>query len=100
MKIKRLFARAINDTRGDKTIEVYLKTDFGEFIASAANGKSRGIYEAKPWKKNILSDINFINKYFIEEINFKDFNDLILLENIFTEDNTSCTRVVVAGRLM
>ncbi len=86
MKIKRLFARAINDTRGDKTIEVYLKTDFGEFIASAANGKSRGIYEAKPWKKNILSDINFINKYFIEEINFKDFNDLILLENIFKKN--------------
>ena len=71
MKVKKLVARQIKDTRGDKTIEILLKTDFGEFIASAPNGKSRGEYESKPYKRSILGDIKAVNNYFIKDISLK-----------------------------
>ncbi|HLD98341.1 MAG TPA: hypothetical protein VI815_03365 [Candidatus Nanoarchaeia archaeon] len=85
MKIKSLSAKAINDTRGEKTVEISLKTDLGNFIASAPNGKSRGEFEINPWKKNIVSDINAVNKFFIEDINFREFNDLHLIEDSFSD---------------
>mgnify|MGYP001577372365 CR=1 FL=1 len=85
MKIKRLNARAIKDTRGEETIKVSLKTDFGEFEASSPNGKSRGVYEVKSWKKSLSSDIKTINNYFIEDINVSTFNDLKIIENVFKD---------------
>jgi enolase len=83
MKIKELKAREIKDTRGDKTIEIELITDLGRFIGSAPNGKSRGEYEAEPWKKSLKSDIANVNSCFIKDINIKRFDDLILIENTF-----------------
>ena len=79
MKVKKLVARKIKDTRGDETIEIKLISDFGEFIASAPNGKSKGEFEVKPWKKSLKGDINAVNKYFIEDINLTEFDDLILI---------------------
>src|SRR3989338_10789726 len=83
MIIKELRAKAIKDTRGDKTIGVFLKTDFGEFKASAPNGKSKGEHEATPWKKNINEDIKIINSYPLYQIEIESFDDLTLLEDIF-----------------
>lgn len=85
MKIKRLVAKAIKDTRGEQTIEIELVTDFGRFVASAPNGKSKGEYESSSWKKNILSDIKAVNEYFIEDINIKKFDDLKLIEDDFSD---------------
>ncbi|PIN91752.1 hypothetical protein COU56_04610, partial [Candidatus Pacearchaeota archaeon CG10_big_fil_rev_8_21_14_0_10_31_9] len=85
MKVKKLVAREIKDTRGEKTIEISLVTDKGKFIASAPNGKSRGEYESKVWKKSLKEDIKQINSYFIEDINIREFDDLILIENAFSD---------------
>ncbi len=85
MKVKKLVARKIKDTRGEDTIEVKLITGDGEFIASAPNGKSRGEFEADVWKKSLDGDIKEINKYFIEDINFREFSDLKLIEDAFSD---------------
>ena len=84
MKVISLKAKVIKDTRGDKTIEVTLKTSKGTFIASAPNGKSTGINEVPMWKKSLNGDIKTINDYFIEEINFNKFDDLKIIEDIFS----------------
>ncbi len=83
MKIELLKAREIKDTRGDKTIEVILKTPKDYFKASAPNGKSKGIYETPSYKKTLHQDIKTINNEFLEEINLQKFDDLRLLEDIF-----------------
>jgi enolase len=83
MKVKKLVAKAIKDTRGEQTISIELETNLGKFIASAPNGKSKGEYEARPWKKNINEDIKVVNNYFIEDINLKKFDDLKLIEDDF-----------------
>lgn len=83
MKIKRLRAKQIKDTRGDKTIEIVLKTDFGKFIASSPNGKSRGKFEAKPWKRSLASDIGVVNGADVCDLDIKSFDDLKLVEKKF-----------------
>jgi enolase len=84
MKIKEVSAKAILDSRGEKTILVLIKTDLGNFSASSPTGKSTGKYEAKPYKKNIDGDIKTIRKlgdYFSEEI-IEKFEDLKRIEDI------------------
>ena len=78
----RLNAKEVRDTRGDKTIEVVLKTNFGTFRASSPNGKSRGKFEAKPWKGSLKHDISIVNN-FSGRIELKDFDDLINVEEAF-----------------
>ena len=85
MKIKKLVAKEIKDTRGEETIEVKLITSDGEFIASAPNGKSRGEFEASVWKKSLAGDIKAVNNYFIEDILINNFDDLVLIENAFSD---------------
>lgn len=46
LKIKKIKAREILDSRGNPTIEVELLTDFGSFLASVPAGASVGRYEA------------------------------------------------------
>src|SRR3989344_7664085 len=85
MKVKKLVAKEIKDTRGEETIEVKLITSDGEFIASAPNGKSRGEFEASVWKKSLAGDIKAVNNYFIEDILINNFDDLVLIENAFSD---------------
>lgn len=83
MKIEGVSARAISDSRGEKTILVSIKTDAGEFNASSPTGKSTGKFEAKPYKKSIEEDIATIKKfsdYFSNE-NFERFDDLKRIED-------------------
>lgn len=82
--IKGVDAKAISDSRGEKTISVSVKTNAGEFSASAPNGKSKGKYEAKPYKKNLEKDIETLKKfedYFSEEC-LEKFDDLKRVEDI------------------
>ena len=83
MKIKRLKASIIKDTRGDKTIQISLTTDFGDFISSSPNGKSKGEYEMKSWRGRIESDVQAVNNYPIYDIEINKFDDLSLVEDIF-----------------
>ena len=62
MKIKSVDAKAILDSRKEKTIQIIIQTNAGKFSASSPNGKSKGKYESKPYKKNIEEDIKSIKK--------------------------------------
>ena len=82
--IKSVSAKSILDSRKEKTISVTIKTKIGSFSASAPNGKSRGKYEAKPYKKSLEEDIRFLKDskdYFSEEI-LEKFEDLRRVEDI------------------
>ncbi len=84
MIIKEVSAKSILDSRGEKTIQISIKTDFGNFSASAPQGKSTGKYEAKPYKTSLDDDIKTIKKfsdYFSEEI-LEKFDDLKRIEDI------------------
>ncbi len=84
MIIKEVDAKSILNSRGEKTIQVFIKTDFGNFSASAPQGKSTGKYEAKPYRKSLEEDIKTIKKfsdYFSEEI-LEGFDDLKRIEDI------------------
>lgn len=77
-------AKAIPDSRREKTILVTIKTNVGEFSASSPMGKSRGKHEAQPYKKTIEDDIITVKKfsdYFSNEIIDK-FDDLQRIEDI------------------
>ncbi len=84
MKIRGINAKSILDSRGEKTIEILIKTDVGSFSGSAPNGKSTGKYEAKSYKKSLEEDIHMLEKledYFYEE-SFEEFSDLKKIEEI------------------
>ena len=84
MIIKGVGAKSILNSRREKTIQIFIKTDFGNFSASAPQGKSTGKYEAKPYRKSLEEDIKTIKKfsdYFSEEI-LEGFDDLKRIEDI------------------
>jgi enolase len=84
MKILSVNAKAISDSRGDKTIEVSINSDIGNFSASAPNGKSKGKNEAKSYKKNLEGDIKNLkelSEYFSSE-HLETFEDLRRVEDI------------------
>ena len=57
MLIKEVTGEEIIDSRKEKTIEVRIITDLGEFKASSPSGKSTGKYENAPYKKSLNDDI-------------------------------------------
>jgi enolase len=84
MFIKTISAKTILDSRQEKTIFVSIKTNVGEFSASAPNGKSTGEYEAKSYKKDIDGDIKAIkdiSEYFSDDP-IEKFEDLQEIEEI------------------
>lgn len=84
MIIKGVKAKIIKDSRGDETIEVSIKTNVGSFSASSPNGKSKGKFETKSYKKSIKGDIEALEKisdYFSSEY-IEKFEDLRRIEDI------------------
>ena len=82
--VKATSAKEIPDSRDEKTILVTIKTDAGEFSASAPMGKSRGKHEAEPYKKTIKEDIDKLKEfsdYFSKE-KVEKFDDLQRIEDI------------------
>ena len=82
--IKNVGAKTILDSRKEKTISITIKTNKGNFSASSPDGKSRGKNEAKPYKKDLSSDIKAIKQledYFSEE-KIEKFDDLRRIEDI------------------
>ena len=84
MKIKKVTAKKIKDSRGEKTILVTIKTNVGTFSSSSPNGKSTGKKEAKSYKTSLDRDIETIKKfseYFSKE-HLEKFEDLRRVEDI------------------
>lgn len=84
MKIKRINAKSIKDSRKEKTIFIEIETTSGKFSASAPTGKSTGKHEVKSYKKSLEQDIEFLKnsgEYFSEE-NIDCFEDLRRIEDI------------------
>jgi enolase len=84
MKIKGVSAKAILDSRREKTILVSIKTDFGDFSASSPNGKSVGKFATKIYHANLEGDIKAIKQlsdYFSSEL-IEKFDDLRRIEDI------------------
>jgi len=82
--IKKVSAKHIPDSRGEKTILVFINTNAGKFSASSPTGKSTGKHEAKPYKKSLEKEIETLKKfsdYFSDEI-IDNFHDLRRVEDI------------------
>ncbi len=84
MLIKEVSASSILDSRGEKTISVSIKTNVGSFSASSPNGKSKGKFETKPYKKTIEEDIKRLKEFsdYFSDDDMKGFEDLRLVEDI------------------
>lgn len=82
--INGVSAKGIVDSRKEKTIEITIKTNVGNFSSSSPSGKSTGKYEKKIYKKSLEEDIKAINdfkEYFAQEI-IDEFDDLKRIEDI------------------
>lgn len=85
MKIKKIIAKKVKDSRDQPTIQVIVETKNGEFKTSAPSGKSKGMYEAKSYTKRLSGDIKFINKLEVEgvnQLNIEKFEDLNKIEKL------------------
>jgi|SRR3989344_1975794 len=87
MKIEGVSARTLEDTRGEETIKVFVKTSFGLFEASAPNGKSTGKYEAPSYKKSLSGDIKKLKEIsdYFSKLKIEKFDDLEKIEELATE---------------
>ena len=84
MIIKEVRGEAIKDSRDALTISVSIKTNVGDFSASAPNGKSKGKHETKSYKRSLEGDIDALEKisdYFGDE-HIEKFDDLKRIEDI------------------
>lgn len=82
--IKSVSAKSIFDSRKERTILVSIKTNVGDFSASAPNGKSRGKYEQRPYKKDLQGDIKTLKQFseYFSEDEIEKFGDLRRVEDI------------------
>ncbi|MDE1848974.1 MAG: hypothetical protein KGH55_02995 [Nanoarchaeota archaeon] len=81
--VSAVSAKEIPDSRKERTILVSIKTNVGDFSASAPMGKSRGKHEAEPYKKTLEEDIEKIKRfsdYFSKEV-IEKFDDLHRIED-------------------
>ena len=85
MIIKKIGAKAVKDSRGEKTIQVLVKTSKGKFVTSAPAGKSKGKFEVRSYVGSLNGDIVVINHLDISKINslrLRKFEDLKKVEKI------------------
>ncbi len=81
MLLREVSARAIRDSRGEKTIEVSVNGN----KASSPSGKSTGKYESGPYLKSLDFCINFLNS-FSNKIEINTLNDLEKLEALLKKN--------------
>jgi len=109
-KIKKVEAREILDSRGDPTIEVDLKTNYGVFRSSVPSGASTGKYEAKELRdggkryfgKGVLKAVENINQIIAPKIIGKDSSsqkeiDNLMIELDGTDDKSSLGANAICG---
>lgn len=84
MKIKRLKARTILNSKGEKTIEIIIND---KYTASAPTGTSIGKYEVKAFPNSGIP-INIVNKTIASNLSglrVEEFKDLEQVENVLFE---------------
>ena len=89
MEIQSINAKAVKDSRREKTIQIIVKTSLGSFMTSAPAGKSKGEYEAKSYARSLEGDISVVNNLDINEINklnLRKFEDLIKIEKLIDNE--------------
>ncbi len=82
--VKKVSAKHILDSRGEKTIFVSIYTNAGKFSASSPTGTSTGKHAIKSYKKSLEKDIETLKKfsdYFSGDV-IDDFSDLRRIEDI------------------
>ena len=89
MRIKKIEAKQILDSRKEPTIQISVLTEKGKFISSAPSGKSKGRFEAKPYSISLKEDINFINnlkeKEFLK-LRIEEFRNLQEIEGLVNKN--------------
>src|SRR3989344_4225908 len=80
MKIKKVGAKIVKDSRNEKTILVFVETSKGKFFTISPSGKSTGKYEVKSYLRKIEKEIDYINKLNIEKLSINNFSDLNKIE--------------------
>ena len=89
MEIKKINAESVKDSRGEKTIQIVVRTSKGRFVASSPSGKSKGKFEVKSYAKSLDGDISYINNLDVERINglgIDSFEDLKYIETMVFRD--------------
>ncbi len=83
VRIKKVSAKSISDSRNEKTILITIETDAGKFFASAPTGKSTGKYEVKTYKKSLEEEIKTVKKFsdYFSEDRIEGFDDLRRIED-------------------
>ncbi len=82
MRIKKIEARQILNSRKEPTIEVSVFTEKGRFSSSAPKGKSKGRFEARPYAKSLQLDILFLNNLKTNKLKVEEFKDLKEVEGL------------------
>ncbi len=93
MFIKEIKPRIIKDSRGGKTIEIFLKSYEGTFSCSAPTGKSTGAHEVMSYNKDGITKSFNLLKEFCEKLKGKNFlikivDDLIQLQSLVKKFET------------
>src|SRR3989344_5771511 len=81
MKINKLIAKSIKDSRGSNTIEVSVN----EEKVSAPSGKSTGLYETHTYKNSLDWNINTINSMKLD-LELNSFEDLKKIEDYLCKE--------------
>ena len=92
VKILEIEPRLILNSRKEETIEIRVKTEDGVFISSAPSGASKGKYEKPAFsfrgvKGSIASLSALGEKLIFNDYDFRNFEDLKLIENMIDKIN-------------
>jgi len=80
MKIKKIGAKIVKDSRNEDTILVWIKTSKGKFFTTSPSGKSKGNYEVESYLRDLKKEIEYIEKLKLSELNIEKFEDLKKVE--------------------
>jgi enolase len=77
---RKVGAKIVKDSRGEKTILVWVKTGKGKFVTISPVGKSTGKFEVKPYVRSLANEVDYIGKLDVSKLEIKKFNHLSYIE--------------------
>ena len=77
---KKIGAKIIKDSRGEKTILAWVKTKKGKFVTISPIGKSTGKFEVKPYLRSLKNEVAYISKLNVAKLEINKFRDLVKVE--------------------
>ena len=103
MIIKDITAKKIKNSRNQDTIEVIVKTDLGNAMASAPSGASKSKKEVIDFPESVDSAVNFVNTLLNSEFKnfeFNSFDDLKQVENMIKNYDDTERMEKIGGNLV